>query len=132
MRRVLSEERGKAAHGAQRAISILDDVNLLSPQARTNLPLPLGPLKASLVGVGVGGRFIQDEEEGEGLFTSASQVPAKNVKTTTLRRETHPYLSMVLPENTSRVGPEMTDWDLWVMKGDLRSTTKPFPARAMF
>ena len=28
---------------------IVDDVNLLSPQARTNLPLPLGPLTASLV-----------------------------------------------------------------------------------
>ena len=37
-------------HGARRAISIVDDVNLLSPQARTNLPLPLGPLTASLVG----------------------------------------------------------------------------------
>ena len=36
-------------HGARRAISIVDDVNLLSPQARTNLPLPLGPLTASFV-----------------------------------------------------------------------------------
>ena len=37
-------------HGARRAISIVDDVNLLSPQARTNLPLPLGPLTVSAIG----------------------------------------------------------------------------------
>ena len=41
-------------HGARCAISIVDDVNLLSPQARTSLPLPLGPLSASDVG-GLGG-----------------------------------------------------------------------------
>ena len=36
-------------HGARRTISIVDDVNLLSPQTRTNLPLPLGPLTASVL-----------------------------------------------------------------------------------
>ena len=36
--------------GARRTISIVDDVNLLSPQARASLPLPLGPLSASDVG----------------------------------------------------------------------------------
>ena len=34
-------------HGTRRTISIVDDVNLLSPQTRTSLPLPLGPLAAS-------------------------------------------------------------------------------------
>ena len=36
--------------GARRTISIVDDVKLLSPQARASLPLPLGPLSASDVG----------------------------------------------------------------------------------
>ena len=61
-RRVLSEERGKCyspcrfvatpepRHGARRTISIVDDVNLLSPQTHTSLPLPLGPLSASDIG----------------------------------------------------------------------------------
>ena len=34
----------------RRTISIVDDVNLLSPQTRTNLPLPLGPLTTSDIG----------------------------------------------------------------------------------
>jgi hypothetical protein len=37
-------------HGTRRTISIVDDVNLLSPQTRTSLPLPLGPLTTSDVG----------------------------------------------------------------------------------
>ena len=53
-------------HGARRAISIVDDVNLLSPQARTNLPLPLGPLTASLVS-GLEGE-VEGGEEEESLF----------------------------------------------------------------
>ena len=36
--------------GTRRTISIADDVNLLSPQTRTSLPLPLGPLTASVIG----------------------------------------------------------------------------------
>ena len=39
--------RGKFIQGT---ISILDDVNLLSPQTRTSVPLPLGPLTTSDVG----------------------------------------------------------------------------------
>ena len=37
-------------HGTRRTISIVDDVNLLSPQTRTSLPLPLGPLTTSDIG----------------------------------------------------------------------------------
>ena len=36
--------------GTRRTISIVDDVNLLCPQARTSLPLPLGPLTTSDIG----------------------------------------------------------------------------------
>ena len=36
--------------GTRRTISIADDVNLLSPQTRTSLPLPLGPLTTSDIG----------------------------------------------------------------------------------
>ena len=37
-------------HGTRRTVSIADDVNLLSPQTRTSLPLPLGPLTTSDIG----------------------------------------------------------------------------------
>ena len=81
--------------GTRRTISIVDDVNLLSPQARASLPFPLGPLSASDVG-GLEGEaesscghpreamnlflarrisrrnrtasLVQQEEEEEGLF----------------------------------------------------------------
>ena len=36
--------------GTRRTISIADDVNLLSPQTRSSLRLPLGPLTASDIG----------------------------------------------------------------------------------
>ena len=61
LRRVLSEERGEGSVarrlrivatpeprlGARRTPSI--DANLLSPQTRINLPLPLGPLSVSVL-----------------------------------------------------------------------------------
>ena len=63
--------------GTRRTISIADDVNLLSPQTRTSLPLPLGPLTASDIG-GLEGEAesscghpreaMEEEEEEEGLF----------------------------------------------------------------
>ena len=50
-------------HGTRRTISIVDDVNLLSPQARTSLPLPSSLRVASPEETG-----LQAEEEEEGLF----------------------------------------------------------------
>ena len=47
-------------HGTRRTISIVDNVNLLSPQTRTSLPLPLGPLTTS----GIGG--LEGEAESSG------------------------------------------------------------------
>ena len=38
--------------GTRRTISIVDDANLLSPQTRTSLPLPLGPLTTSNLNIG--------------------------------------------------------------------------------
>ena len=64
----------KPRRGARRTISIADDVNLLSPQTRTSLPLPLGPLTTSDIGGLEGeaesscGEEEEEEEEEEDLF----------------------------------------------------------------
>ena len=69
--------------GARRTRSIVGDSNLLSPQTRFNLPLPLGPLSVSVLEAWRGRwsplavtrvrRRIKEEEEEEGLFKANVQ-----------------------------------------------------------
>ena len=58
--------------GARRTRSIVGDSNLLSPQTRINLPLPLGPLSVSVLKAWRGRwsplAVVEEEEEEEGLF----------------------------------------------------------------
>ena len=86
--------------GTRRTISIVDDVNLLSPQTRTSLLLPLGPLTTSDIG-GLEGEAEsscgEEEEEEEDLFKADAvneedperdrATPANKVWTTVLRPE---------------------------------------------
>ena len=66
-------------HGTHRTISIVDDVNLLSPQTHTSLPLPLGPLTASVTGAWRGRRRSScgHPREAMNLVPCASHLPEK-------------------------------------------------------